>query len=70
VAELLVFGALVALIAAAGIALGMLAGRRLGAWDDRRARADAADTAGGPEGHGSGPAGEIHLPRDGGENGD
>ena len=35
-ADLVVFVALVGLIGAAGIVLGMLAARRLGAWDDRR----------------------------------
>ncbi len=35
-ADLVVFVVLVAVIGAAGIVLGMLAGRRLGAWNDRR----------------------------------
>jgi hypothetical protein len=48
-ADLLVFVALVGLIGAAGVLLGMLAARRLGAWDDRRsAAADAATAAGVP----------------------
>ncbi len=41
-ADLVVFGALVAVIGAAGIVLGMLAARRLGAWDDRRSGAASA----------------------------
>ena len=51
-ADLLVFVALVGLIGAAGVLLGMLAARRLGAWDDRRSAAAEASTAPG----GSGPA--------------
>ena len=35
-ADLVVYIALVGVIGAAGIVLGMLAARRLGAWDDRR----------------------------------
>ena len=44
-ADLVVFVALVGLIGAAGIVLGMLAARRLGAWDDRRAAAGDAMSA-------------------------
>jgi hypothetical protein len=45
--DLVVFVALVGLIGAAGIVLGMLASRQLGAWDDRRAgAADAVEAPG------------------------
>ncbi len=44
-ADLVVFVALVGLIGAAGVLLGMLAARRLGAWDDRRSAAADAATA-------------------------
>ena len=40
-AELGIFAALVGLFAVVGITVGMLAARRLGAWDERRATADA-----------------------------
>jgi hypothetical protein len=49
-ADLVVFVALVGLIGAAGIVLGMLAARRLGAWDDRRAGAAEAARAPGATG--------------------
>ena len=65
-ADLVVFVALVGLIGAAGIVLGMLAARRLGDWDDRRsAAADAATAPGVP-----GPASDDEPGRDGGETGD
>jgi len=48
VADLVVFVCLVGLIGAAGITLGMLAARRLDAWDERRAAADAAPAVPGP----------------------
>ena len=64
-ADLVVFIALVGVIGAAGIVLGMLAARRLGAWDDRRAAADAAQARGGA---GQEPGDEPG--RDGGETGD
>jgi hypothetical protein len=48
--DLVVFVALVGLIGAAGVVLGMLASRRLGAWDDRRAGAAAAASAPGVTG--------------------
>ena len=47
-ADLVVFVALVGVIAAAGIVLGMLAARRLGAWDDRRS--GVANTVGADDG--------------------
>ena len=49
-ADLVVFVALVGLIGAAGVLLGMLAARRLGAWDDRRSAAADAATAPGVRG--------------------
>ncbi len=64
-ADLAVFIALVVVIGAAGIVLGMLAARRLGAWDDRRAAADAA-----PAGGGAGQEPGEHPGSDGGETGD
>jgi len=76
--DLVIFVALVGLIGAAGIALGMLAARRLGAWDERRAAAEAAagdaPGAAGPPARGSGlPAGgsgsarEVEPLEDGGD---
>ena len=73
--DLVIFVTLVGLIGAAGIALGMLAARRLGAWDERRAAAEAAadaaagDAAGdaGPPARGSGSAREIDPLEDGGD---
>ena len=80
--DLVIFVALVGLIGAAGIALGMLAARRLGAWDERRAAAeaaagDAAGAAGGDVGPplrgsglpagGSGSAREVEPLEDGGD---
>ena len=47
-ADLVVFVALVGVIGAAGIVLGMLAARRLGAWDDRRS--SVASAAGADDG--------------------
>jgi hypothetical protein len=61
-ADLLVFVALVGLIGAAGVLLGMLAARRLGAWDDRRSAAAHAATAPGVPGPATDDTGE-----DGGE---
>jgi hypothetical protein len=48
-ADLGIFAALVGLFAVVGIGLGILAARRLGAWDERRATAEAGavQTAGG-----------------------
>ncbi|HEY4944840.1 MAG TPA: hypothetical protein VIH94_01700 [Candidatus Limnocylindrales bacterium] len=60
--DLVIFLALVGLVAAAGIVLGMLVGRRLGAWDERRAA--AVDSAPAP---GPGPAGGIDPREDGGD---
>ena len=72
--DLVVFVALVGVIGAAGIALGMLAARRLGAWDERRAAAEAAaGDAGSPArgsgspARGSGSAREIDPLEDGGD---
>lgn len=62
-ADLAVFVALVGLVGAAGIALGMLAARRLGAWDERRASVGNA-VAKAP---GSGSAGGSDPHEDGGE---
>ncbi len=62
VADLVVFLGLVGLVGAAGIALGMLVARRLGAWDERRTA--AVDTAPAP---GSGSAGGIDPREDGGD---
>ncbi len=61
-ADLVVFLALVGLVGAAGIALGMLVARRLGAWDERRTA--AVDAAPAP---GSGPAVGIDPREDGGD---
>ena len=61
-AELAVFVVLVGLIGAAGIALGMLAARRLGAWDERRAAADAVEQQ---RGSGAGPG--VDPLEDGGD---
>ena len=44
--DLAVYLGLVALVAVAGIALGMLAAPRLAAWDDRRAARDDSAAAG------------------------
>jgi hypothetical protein len=64
-AELVIFVALVALIAAAGISLGMLAAPRLGAWDERRAAGgDAARAEPGPRS-----ADAVHPLKDGGDTG-
>jgi len=63
-ADLVVFVALVGLIGAAGIALGMLAARRLRAWDDRRATADADADA---SARGSGSSRDVDPLEDGGE---
>jgi len=63
VADLVIFIALVGLIGAAGIALGMLAARRLGAWDERRAaEGDAV-----PAAPGSGSARDVDPLEDGGD---
>jgi hypothetical protein len=62
-ADLGILVALVGLVGAAGIALGMLAARRLGTWDEQRAAAgDAA-----PSARGSGSAGDVNPLEDGGE---
>lgn len=61
-ADLAVFAALVGLIGVAGIGLGILAARRIGAWDERRAAAEETP----PLGPGSGLAGDIAQPEDGG----
>jgi hypothetical protein len=68
--DLVVFAALVGVFGAAGIALGILAARRLGPWDERRATAGAgavraADTTGAVRRTGSTPGNEP--PEDGGE---
>jgi hypothetical protein len=63
-ADLLVFVALVGLIGAAGVLLGMLAARRLGAWDDRRSGAGDAVTGPGV----TGTTIDDGLDGDGGEN--
>jgi hypothetical protein len=62
-ADLVVFVVLVGLIGAAGIALGMLAARRLGAWDERRAAAGDAV----PPARGSGSARDVDPLGDGGD---
>jgi len=62
-ADLVVFVALVGLIGAGGIALGMLAARRLGAWDERRTAAGDAV----PAAPGSGSARDVDPLEDGGE---
>ncbi len=62
-ADLVIFIALVGLIGAAGIALGMLVARRLGAWDERRATAGN----GVPAGPGSGSARDVDPLEDGGD---
>jgi len=63
VGDLVIFIALVGLIGVAGVALGMLAARQLGAWDDRRAAAgDAA-----PAAPGSGSARDVDPVVDGGD---
>jgi hypothetical protein len=60
VADLVVFIGLVGLVGAAGIALGMLAARWLGAWEKRRATGvDAAP--------GSGSAGGVEPREEGGD---
>jgi hypothetical protein len=67
-ADLVIFGALVGLIGAAGIALGMLAARRLAAREERRVGArDAAGAAAVPEAWGSGAARDVRPLEDGGE---
>jgi hypothetical protein len=63
VADLVIFIALVGFIGAAGIALGMLAARRLGAWDERRAAAGDAVLAA----RESGSARDVDPLEDGGE---
>ncbi len=72
--DLVIFVALVGLIGAAGIALGMLVARRLGAWDERRAAAEATAGDAGPPARGAGPpprgsgsAREIDPLEDGGD---
>ena len=62
-ADLVIFIALVGLIGAAGIAIGMLAARRLGAWDERRAaEGDAV-----PAAQGSGSTRDVDSLEDGGD---
>ena len=52
--DLAVFAALVGLFAVVGIALGILAARRLGAWDDRRAAGAAGEAGAVPATSGAG----------------
>jgi len=69
--DLVVFVALVGVIGAAGIALGMLTARRLGAWDEQRAAAEpAAEAAPGDAeslGRGSGSARDVNPLEHGGD---
>lgn len=65
--DLVIFVALVGLIGGAGIVLGMLAARRLGAWDDRHAAADADSIA---SARGSVQARDDERLEDGGDTGD
>jgi len=62
-ADIAIFIVLVGLIGAAGIALGMLAARRLAAWDERRAA--AGDPV--PAAPGSGSARDDEALEDGGD---
>jgi len=66
-ADLVVFVALVGVIGAAGIALGMLTARRLGAWDERRAAAEAAPGDAVPLARGSGSARDVNPLEHGGD---
>jgi hypothetical protein len=72
--DLVIFVALVGLIGAAGIALGMLAARRLAVWDERRAAAETAARdavrparGSGSPARGSGSARDIDPLEDGGD---
>ncbi len=64
--DLAIYVGLVALVAVAGIALGMLAAPRLAAWDDRRAAREDAAAAGA----GTRPAGESGRLPEGDDPGD